>query len=104
MVKSVDHVTIVVRDVEGAKRFFGLLGFKEVRTVLISGPVMDEYMGIPGIEADHITLAVDNPHAEVQLLHYRKPDAVPDADEAGVGHGRIEPAHGLSSTVRFQAP
>jgi len=27
MVKSFDHVTIVVREVEPAKRFFGLLGF-----------------------------------------------------------------------------
>ncbi len=79
MIRKFDHVTIVVRDVDGAKRFFGLLGFKEVTSVVISGPVMDEYMGIPGIEADHVTLAIENPHTEVQLLHYRRPEAVPDA-------------------------
>jgi catechol 2,3-dioxygenase-like lactoylglutathione lyase family enzyme len=29
MINHFDHVTVVVRDVEAAKRFFGLLGFKE---------------------------------------------------------------------------
>ena len=37
-------------------------------------------MGIEGIEADHVTLAIENPHSEVQLLRYRHPDAVVDAN------------------------
>ena len=59
MVRKFDHVTIVVRDVEAAKRFFGLLGFKEVTSVVISGQVMDDYMGIKGLEADHVTIRPD---------------------------------------------
>jgi catechol 2,3-dioxygenase-like lactoylglutathione lyase family enzyme len=82
MVRKFDHVTIVVRDVEAAKRFFGLLGFKESQSVVISGKVMEDYMGIKNIEADHITLAIENPHTEVQLLHYHYPDAILDADIA----------------------
>jgi catechol 2,3-dioxygenase-like lactoylglutathione lyase family enzyme len=78
MVKSFDHVTFVVRDVAAAKQFFALLGFKETQSVVISGKVMDDYMGIKGLEADHITLAIENPHAEVQLLHYHHPDVIPD--------------------------
>jgi len=80
MVKSFDHVTVVVRDIEAAKRFFGLLGFRELRSVVISGKVMEDYMGVAGIEADHVTLAIEDPHAEVQLLHYRHPDAIVDAN------------------------
>lgn len=79
MVKNFDHVTIVVRDVDAAKHFFGLLGFRETHSAVISGKVMEDYMGIKGIEADHITLAIENPHSEVQLLRYRHPDAVVDA-------------------------
>jgi catechol 2,3-dioxygenase-like lactoylglutathione lyase family enzyme len=84
MVRSFDHITIVVRDVEKAKRFFALLGFKETKTTVISGKVMEDYMGIAGIEADHVTLALENatPHIEVQLLHYRRPDALPDVNIA----------------------
>lgn len=80
MVKSFDHVTIVVRDVEAAKRFFALLGFKEIKSVVISGKVMDDYMGVMDMKADHVTLAIENPHTEVQLLHYHHPQAIADAD------------------------
>jgi catechol 2,3-dioxygenase-like lactoylglutathione lyase family enzyme len=80
MVKNFDHVTIVVRDVAAAKHFFGLLGFHETHSAVISGKVMEDYMGIKGIEADHITLAIENAHSEVQLLRYRHPDAVIDAN------------------------
>jgi catechol 2,3-dioxygenase-like lactoylglutathione lyase family enzyme len=80
MVKAFDHVTIVVRDVDAAKRFFALLGFKEIKSVVISGKVMDDYMGVKDLKADHVTLAIENPHSEVQLLHYYHPPAIVDAD------------------------
>ena len=82
MVKKFDHVTIVVRDVAAAKQFFGLLGFRETHATVISGKVIEDYMGIEGIEADHVTLAIENPHSEVQLLRYRHPDAIADANIA----------------------
>ena len=80
MVKHFDHVTIVVRDLDQAKRFFGLLGFKEAITVVISGETMDQYMGVKGMEADHVTLVLEHaePRTEIQLLRYRRPAALPD--------------------------
>jgi catechol 2,3-dioxygenase-like lactoylglutathione lyase family enzyme len=82
MIRKFDHVTIVVREVEAAKRFFALLGFKEVKAVLISGKAMDDYMGVAGMEADHFTLAIENPHTEVQLPHYRHPEMIVDTNVA----------------------
>jgi catechol 2,3-dioxygenase-like lactoylglutathione lyase family enzyme len=80
MVKHFDHVTVVVRDVEAAKRFFALLGFEHERSVVISGDVFADYMGVPGIEADHVTMVLAGavPRTEVQLLGYRTPDATPN--------------------------
>ena len=80
MIKHFDHVTIVVRDVEKAKKFFGLLGFEDAISVVISGEEMSRYMGIDGIEAEHVTLALADasPQQEVQLLKYRHPDPIPD--------------------------
>ena len=80
MIRNFDHVTIVVRDVEAAKRFFGLLGFKEDKSVVITGPQFAKYMGVDGIEAEHVTLALVgvSPRTEVQLLKYRHPDPLPD--------------------------
>ena len=72
-----DHVTVVVRDLDGARRFFALLGFREERAGVISGAPFDGYMGVPGIEADHVTLVHETaaPRLEIQLLRYRRPEA-----------------------------
>ena len=80
MIKHFDHVTIVVRDTEKAKAFFALLGFIEQQSVVISGQQFSAYMGIPGIEAEHVTLALAgaSPHLEVQLLRYRQPQPLID--------------------------
>lgn len=82
MIKRFDHFTIVVRDIENARRFFGLLGFKEDIAVVISGERFADYMGIPNISADHITLVAEGltPRTEIQLLHYRAPEAIPDPE------------------------
>ena len=77
MVKHFDHLTIVVRDSERAKAFFALLGFKEAVSVVIKGPVFADYMGVPGIEAEHTTLVLENatPRNEIQLLRYLNPQS-----------------------------
>lgn len=77
MVNHFDHMTIVVGDLEAATRFFGLLGFAHERSVVISGDVFSDYMGIAGLEADHVTLVLTGvvPRTEIQLLAYRAPAA-----------------------------
>ncbi len=93
MLKRFDHVTIVVRDLDSAKAFFAALGFTQAMAVVISGEPFSSYMGVPGIEADHVTLVLDNvsPRTEVQLLRYRRPDPLPDPlihdlDKIGLNH------------------
>ena len=80
MLKNFDHLTIVVRDIERAKAFFGVLGFKEAMSVVIAGEPFASYMGVPGIEAEHVTLVLEHvsPRTEIQLLRYRHPDPLLD--------------------------
>ena len=81
MILNIDHVTIVVRDVAKAKAFFDLLGFVEEKSVVISGDQFARYMGVPSIEAEHVTLvSKQTPRFEIQLLRYIKPERLPDAD------------------------
>src|SRR5262249_22778279 len=93
MVKHFDHMTVAVRDVAQARAFFGLLGFEEDQDVVIAGPLFEQYMGIAGIEAEHVTLVLPNavPRCEVQLLQYHHPEPVlvPDStrlDRLGFNH------------------
>lgn len=80
MLKHFDHLTIVVRDVARAKEFFAVLGFREAMTVVIAGEPFASYMGVPGIEAEHVTLVLEHtsPRTEIQLLCYRHPEPLPD--------------------------
>lgn len=84
MLRHFDHVTVAVRDLEAARRFFALLGFAEDKAVVIEGETFARYMGVPGIEADHVTLHLPGrePRCEVQLLRYRRPQPVDDASRA----------------------
>ncbi len=91
---SFDHVTLAVFDVDEAVAFFGVLGFEVTKSVQVSGATMDAYMGIAGMEADHVTLAIPGaePHQEVQLLHFRRPEHLVDrnsGDLAGTGLNHV---------------
>jgi catechol 2,3-dioxygenase-like lactoylglutathione lyase family enzyme len=75
-----DHMTVVVSDLDTARRFFGLLGFVERLAVLAQGEEIARYMGIDDWEADHVTLVLEGApvHQEVQLLRFHRPAALPD--------------------------
>jgi len=100
MIQRFDHVTVVVRDLERARTFFGLLGFVEDKAVVIKGPMMDAYMGVPGLEADHVTLVLRGvtPRLEVQILRYRHPEPLADPNIERlekVGFNHAQRADGL---------
>ena len=48
--------------------------------MVIKGEPFASYMGVPDIEAEHITLALEDVslRTEIQLLRYRHPDPLPD--------------------------
>lgn len=93
MVRHIDHVTVCVRDAAAGLAFFGLLGFREDKSVVIAGSPFDAYMGVPGIEAEHRTLVLQgsDPRFEIQLLTYRQPtvrvdSGAGDLARTGVNH------------------
>jgi catechol 2,3-dioxygenase-like lactoylglutathione lyase family enzyme len=47
MILHIDHVTVVVRDVQKAKAFFALLGFVEEKSTVISGSPPDLELAEP---------------------------------------------------------
>jgi catechol 2,3-dioxygenase-like lactoylglutathione lyase family enzyme len=74
-------VTVAVTDRAGAIEFFALLGFRNTHEQTIDGGEPAQYMGMPDMKAQHITLVLDGaePHFEIQLLEF-DPAPGPDAD------------------------
>ena len=79
MLRNPDHVTVAVADAAPAIEFFGLLGFRKDHVVTIDGGEPATYMGMPEMQAQHITLVLEGaePHFEIQLLEF---DPTPGAD------------------------
>jgi catechol 2,3-dioxygenase-like lactoylglutathione lyase family enzyme len=75
MLESIDHVNLVVSDLEGMAEFYsGLLGLTPTKRATISGPWIEEVVGLTDVEADVIYL--DLPEGpRVELLRYNRPPA-----------------------------
>jgi catechol 2,3-dioxygenase-like lactoylglutathione lyase family enzyme len=77
MLLNPDHVTIAVTNADTAIAFFALLGFRKTHVATIDGGVPAQFMGMPAMKAQHITLVLDgaDPHFEIQLLAFDPPPA-----------------------------
>jgi len=67
-----DHVTIAVANAATAIEFFEVLGFRKQHVAMIDGGPPAQYMGMPDMKAQHITLALEGaePRFEIQLLEF----------------------------------
>jgi len=79
MILNPDHVTIAVADAGAAIEFFALLGFRKDHVATIDGGLPARYMGMPGMKAQHITLALEGAAYpfEIQLLEF---EPIPGTD------------------------
>jgi catechol 2,3-dioxygenase-like lactoylglutathione lyase family enzyme len=93
MIKSFDHINFVVVDMEEAKSFFALFGFREAQSEILSGQKFVAYLGIEEIRAESTILVLDgaSPRQEIRLLKYLHPQPLPDPninrlDKIGYNH------------------
>ena len=72
MFRNPDHVTVAVADAAPAIAFFELLGFRKDHVTTIDGGTPAQYMGMPDMRAQHITLVLEGsePRFEIQLLEF----------------------------------
>src|SRR4051794_29700742 len=91
MVRNPDHITIAVRDVPAAVAYFALLGFREDHVTTIDGGVPAQYMGMPDMKAEHVTLGLDgsDPRFEIQLLCFDDDALASVGTQEASNHRRI---------------
>ena len=73
MLEAVDHVNLVVADLEAMLRFYrDVLGLKVTKQVTISGKWIEKVVGLEDVEAEVIYLNADE-GARVELIRYISP-------------------------------
>jgi len=75
MLQQIDHVNIVVHDLEKMVSFYcGVLGLTVSKRVTISGEWIDQTVGLKGVTGDVVYL--DPPFGpRIELIRYRAPEA-----------------------------
>ena len=85
MVERVDHVNIVVDDLEKMAAFYcDVMGLRPAKRVSISGSWIETVTGLASAEAD-VALLEAGSGAGVELIKYRRPEG-PRPDSLGAPH------------------
>lgn len=97
-IACVDHINIVVRDMEASLAFYcGLLGMEKTREARLTGPWIEGIVGLAGVDAQVAYVQPRGGGPRIELLEYAAPE------------GREFPEHGAANTlglrhIAFQVP
>ncbi|MEV6826759.1 VOC family protein [Amycolatopsis sp. NPDC051102] len=92
-----EHVGIVVGDLEAAKAFFAELGLEVEGEMTVEGRAVDRIVGLAGVRSDVAMLRTPDGHGKLELIRYRAPagpggDPEAPANAPGLRHILFEVA------------
>ena len=74
MISAIDHINIVVSDLERSVKFYTeLLGFKQTNSVHLEGEWIESIVGLKGVVADVAFIVAPEGEPKVELLCYKSP-------------------------------
>jgi catechol 2,3-dioxygenase-like lactoylglutathione lyase family enzyme len=76
MTIRMDHVSVVVDDLEAAKAFFVELGLEVEGEAPLEGPSVDQLNAIEGVRTDIAMLRTPDGHGRLELTKFHSPTAV----------------------------
>ena len=81
-----DHVSVVVDDLEAAKAFFVELGMELEGEAPIEGRSVDRLNGLDGIRVDIAMMRTPDGHGRLELTKFHSPKAVSPEPENALGN------------------
>src|SRR5947208_297327 len=95
MFKKIDHINIVVSDLEVAKDFFLVLGFTVVKRQLLQGEWLDKAINLFDVKAEYIALTIPDTQTNLELIKFYTPEGNRDsyismANQIGFRHMALE--------------
>ena len=91
-IQRMDHVSVVVDDLEAATAFFAELGMELEAEVPIEGPWVDRVNGLDGVRVDIAMMRTPDGHGRLELTKFHSPKAV-----------SAEPANALGNTLGLRS-
>ena len=76
-VQRMDHVSLIVDDLEAALAFFTELGLELEGRAPVEGKWVDRVNGIDGVRVDIAMMRTPDGHGKIELAKFRSPDAIP---------------------------
>ena len=91
MIKRLDHINVVVSDLEGATAFFRMLGFEEKDKAHLSGDSFAVVTGFEKMEANYVSLSLPGAETKLELIQYITPQGsrspkLGQANQIGLRH------------------
>lgn len=75
-IQRMDHVGVVVEDMEAATAFFVELGMELEGTAPVEGPWVDRVAGLDGVRVDIAMMRTPDGHGRLELTRFHAPAAV----------------------------
>ncbi|GJQ60927.1 MAG: VOC family protein [Candidatus Scalindua sp. AMX11] len=104
MLHTIDHVNVVVSDLDEAKAFFRQLGFSIGNEGRLEGEWISAIVGLPDVKARYVTLSLGDVGTNLELIQYYSPASGQDpwmskANQLGYRHIAFE-VEDLERTVQ----
>jgi catechol 2,3-dioxygenase-like lactoylglutathione lyase family enzyme len=75
-IRRLDHVGVVVDDLEAATAFFAELGMELEGEMPVEGPWVDRVVGLDGVRVDIRMMRTPDGYGRVELTKFRTPTAI----------------------------
>ena len=73
MIERLDHINIVVSDLEKARDFLSLFGFRECSFSELSGDWISLIVGLEDVRARYVALSLPGSNTNIELIEYKSP-------------------------------
>ncbi len=108
MITAIDHLNIVVADLDRSVRFYTeLLGFRLIKEAQLEGEWIDRIVGLKGVKGQVAYVVAPAGEPRIELLHYESPTgenpvANSQANTIGLRHFamRVDDIAAMTATLR----
>jgi len=80
MIKQIDHLAIVVTDLERSRKFFEILGFQESIRSTLDAAFLESVTGIKGAAGSFVGMKHPASRLMIELLHFSSLKPLPDPE------------------------